>query len=539
MRGFLGGVSLGAVLAIIGAGALSLMTPLPQRPDVVVDAPERTAEPSQGDNTVPSGAGADADLVDAEPTAPEPAKAPSGDLSALEQADTEPAAQPVVGGATGGLNAPQEGEAAGATGASDEPVNAARPTDAPAVPSGDAAVIAETESSQPQTPAVEDTNAALESPDADASPSASLPDAEESSPDVSAGEEPSAPSVATAPVAEAESTPQPAESATPAAQAPLEEDAPATQNVSEADTATKTEQPSATPAPTEAPRAPVAPDAGEEDSPRIAALPQAGGDDAGESTRPGVGTPVVPLTERDNSAPDTGSDASGTDPGLPPIEAFAAPFVNEEGKPLLSIVLMDEPDAVGAEALLEFPYPLTFALDPEDPEAAQKMTMYRNAGFEVVLLANLPDGSTAVDVETALEVWFNSLPETVALLEGTGSGIQGNRELSDQVTAVVKASGRGLVTQDRGLNTVQKLAARDGVPSDVVFRDFDGAGQTPTVMRRFLDQAAFRAGQLGGVIMLGRVQPDTISALLLWGLQDRASRVALAPLSVTLQRAPQ
>jgi polysaccharide deacetylase 2 family uncharacterized protein YibQ len=67
-----------------------------------------------------------------------------------------------------------------------------------------------------------------------------------------------------------------------------------------------------------------------------------------------------------------------------------------------------------------------------------------------------------------------------------------------------------------------------------VFRDFDGAGQTPTVMRRFLDQAAFRAGQEGAVIMLGRVQPDTISALLLWGLQDRASRVALAPVSASL-----
>jgi polysaccharide deacetylase 2 family uncharacterized protein YibQ len=68
----------------------------------------------------------------------------------------------------------------------------------------------------------------------------------------------------------------------------------------------------------------------------------------------------------------------------------------------------------------------------------------------------------------------------------------------------------------------------------VVFRDFDGAGQTPKVMRRFLDQAAFRSGQMGAVIMVGRVRPGTISALLLWGLQDRASRVALAPVSASL-----
>jgi polysaccharide deacetylase 2 family uncharacterized protein YibQ len=54
-------------------------------------------------------------------------------------------------------------------------------------------------------------------------------------------------------------------------------------------------------------------------------------------------------------------------------------------------------------------------------------------------------------------------------------------------------------------------------------------------MRRFLDQAAFRAAQDGSVVMLGRVRPDTISALLLWGLQDRAERVMLAPLSAVLK----
>ena len=58
-------------------------------------------------------------------------------------------------------------------------------------------------------------------------------------------------------------------------------------------------------------------------------------------------------------------------------------------------------------------------------------------------------------------------------------------------------------------------------------------------MRRFLDQAAFRAAQEeAGVIMMGRVRPDTISALLLWGLQDRASRVALAPVSAILKALP-
>ena len=155
---------------------------------------------------------------------------------------------------------------------------------------------------------------------------------------------------------------------------------------------------------------------------------------------------------------------------------------------------------------------------------------------EVVALADLPAAASARDAEVSLAVWLDTLGQSVALLEGDGPGIQGSRELSDQVTAIADAAGRGLIFRDNGLNTAQKLAARDGVPSAVLFRDFDGAGQSPTVMRRFLDQAAFRAGQQGAVIMLGRVRPDTISALALWGLQDRAERVALAPVSAVLTR---
>jgi polysaccharide deacetylase 2 family uncharacterized protein YibQ len=54
------------------------------------------------------------------------------------------------------------------------------------------------------------------------------------------------------------------------------------------------------------------------------------------------------------------------------------------------------------------------------------------------------------------------------------------------------------------------------------------------VIRRFLDQAAFKAGLESGVIMMGRLRPETVSALLLWGLQDRAGQVALAPISAVL-----
>lgn len=116
-----------------------------------------------------------------------------------------------------------------------------------------------------------------------------------------------------------------------------------------------------------------------------------------------------------------------------------------------------------------------------------------------------------------------------------GDGLQGAREVSDQVAEVLLASGHGLVMLANGLNTAQKLASREGVPAATVFRDFDGKGQNATVIRRFLDQAAFKADQEGGVIMVGRVHDETLSALMVWGLQDRASTVSLAPVSAVLR----
>lgn len=269
--------------------------------------------------------------------------------------------------------------------------------------------------------------------------------------------------------------------------------------------------------------------------PRIAALPQIGGENETSSSTI-VGKRVVPLTERDDPPAEETGDVTGLIPMGKPIEAYAAAFENAESKPLMSIILIDDEQSFGAEALQDFPYPISFAVSPSDPNAAEKMARHRAAGFEVMALADLPEAASAQDAEVSMAVWLETLPETVGILEGVETGIQGNRKLADQVAEIAGVTGRGLITQDNGLNTVQKIAARNGIPSSVIFRDIDGARQDPKIMRRFLDQAVFRAGQEGTVVMLGRVRPETISALLLWGLEDRASRVAMAPISAVMKR---
>ncbi len=275
-----------------------------------------------------------------------------------------------------------------------------------------------------------------------------------------------------------------------------------------------------------APPAKAVPAAGADAPPAIADLPQAGINAAGP--RPGLGTRVVPLTARRARAPA---------PGEQPLRKFAASFVAAADRPLLAIVLIDDPAFQDFGALKAFPHPLSIAVDPAAPGAAARMARYRTAGFEVMSLVDLPAGATAQDAEIALSAGFGTLHEAVAVLEGPGSGVQGNPDLARQVAEFVKGTGRGLVMQPGGLNTAYQLALRDRVPAALVFRDFDGAGQGSAAMRRSLDQAALRAGQQGAAVMQGRLRPETLRVLVSWGLQDHSARVALAPVSAVLLRA--
>ncbi|HAR82432.1 MAG TPA: hypothetical protein DCS25_08490 [Sulfitobacter pontiacus] len=295
--------------------------------------------------------------------------------------------------------------------------------------------------------------------------------------------------------------------------------------------------------------APSAPDAQPEEAPADVVF---GAPEQRTDGRPTIGTPAAITSERDTgvtinrlptaqSGEQTAPEAQATAQS-PAITRYGQPFANPDDKPLMSVLLMDvgsdlQGGEVGIAALRSFPYPLSFAVDVSLPDAAERMQTYRNEGFEVLAMVDLPQGAQPSDAETTLAVAFSRMPEVIGVLEGLGAGLQPDRATADQVTAILGQGGYGLVTQDKGLNTMPKLAVKEGVPAAPVFRDFDSKGQTPTVIRRFLDQAAFKAGIEGSVIMMGRMRPETISALLVWGLQDRASQVALAPVSAVLKNA--
>ncbi len=436
--------------------------------------------------------------TDAAPNAAAPAAPQPAGLSAAPSFDTAPAAQPQVSAET-----PETIAAAPALGA------------APDAPSGSTAVAA-----------TGDAPTALNLPQVSAMPAVET---------------------ATAPLPEPEPAPEPAPEDVPVAAA--EEEAPNVPEIGVEDEAASGEEIAALDA--------TEPETPTLNSPRFPTIGDdtAAAGDAPEDVPSETSTPRFPQVSR---LPQAGGNATSPVPDaepvaeaeaeaeveadvddLPAIQAFAAPFDPADERPLMAVVLIDEPDSrIEQTTLTRFTFPVAFAIDPLHPDAAARAAIYREAGFEVVLLGSmLPEGATAVDTEVAVSAAQSVLPEAVALLDTPDSRIQGDRPVLDATVALLAETGHGLVAFPRGLNAAEQTANRAGVPSATLFRLLDDEGERATTITRFLSRAAFTASQEGTVIVAGHTRPDTVTALFSWALGDRSAGVALAPLSAVLLRA--
>jgi len=94
-----------------------------------------------------------------------------------------------------------------------------------------------------------------------------------------------------------------------------------------------------------------------------------------------------------------------------------------------------------------------------------------------------------------------------------------------------------VLVYEKGLTSILRAADKMNLPSAAIYKDLDGEGQNERTIRRFLDGAVMRASNTNekGAIVVARLKPDTISALLMWSFQDRASRVAIVPVSQRLK----
>jgi len=253
------------------------------------------------------------------------------------------------------------------------------------------------------------------------------------------------------------------------------------------------------------------------------------------SRLPQAGLPAVPEPEPEEPAAAEATEPAPPDALLDNAEVFEV----SEASPLLAVVLIDDPASpIDPAALAGFTFPVSFAIDPMRADASARAAELRAAGHEVVILGAgaIPEGAAPADVEVALAVARERVPQAVALMDDSESRIQGDRPVLDATVGALAATGHGLIAYPRGLNAAEETARRDGVPAATVFRLLDDADQSAPVITRFLGRAAFAAVQEGAVVVVGHSRPDTVTALFSWALGSRTEGVELAPVSAVLLR---
>ena len=359
------------------------------------------------------------------------------------------------------------------------------------------------------------------------------------------------------PAVEPTSEPTQAADEVPEAAETIQPEAPVTEAVVDAADEVQPEPAPTEPAPVEPAPAEPAPVEPEVILPEVIE-PETAAPEVTTDARSGLGTSVAPLTDQapgvtTNRLPSI-SSADATEDGpaidlaqpLEPalldlsssplaIERNAVPALDLGGRPLMAVVLKDMgPERSKLEGFDKLPFPVSVILDVTAPDLDDAIAFYRAAGVELVMQADLPPQATPTDAEVNLQVQQSKLNMGVAVYMAPDSGFQTNAPLSRQVSEILVASGHGLITRPEGLNTGHKNALKTGVPAGLVFRDLDGNGQDNKVIRRFLDNAAFKADQQDGVILMGRAVPETLAALVEWSVGNRVGSVAMVPVSTVL-----
>jgi polysaccharide deacetylase 2 family uncharacterized protein YibQ len=540
MRGFLGGAVWGLVVAAVGLSVASLIAPQPagNRPPEApqVEPPASVAETGTAEEPAsvePPASAGEGPAVAEVGAPPAPVAGPE-----LPVADRVPAAVPALEQTAEGFGAmPEEAQApAVEVGGGDSATAQAPRAPAPIVPAPEVDVAAATEPAEPQPAAlaaevVEEPEIAMVAPDLEAEtlseedpvpieedPAARLPVASPAAP-----EQPEAgDGAAVGPEVAMGDSPVMAGEVAGIAPPPDAEVAP---QVPVAETGTETET-----------RAFSLPQVGverETEPPEVAEeavedvdLPGQNGEAALPGDRSGIRV----------NRPAAGEEAEAGAPEVAALDDFGADWDGGAGLPQIGIVLVDGGALPGgAAAVAALPMPVTVAIDPGTNGAAEMMAAYRAAGIEVFALARLPVGAMPVDVAVTYEAVFAILPEAVGVIDLGEGGLQAQSAVTEQAMAQLAAAGRGAVLQGGGLNMAARLAEEAGVPVAVIDRRLDAGGADAAEIRRTLDQAAFRARQGAEVVLVGGVDAETISALMLWGAARAAAQVDVAPVSVMLR----
>ncbi|GGE41787.1 divergent polysaccharide deacetylase family protein [Actibacterium pelagium] len=218
------------------------------------------------------------------------------------------------------------------------------------------------------------------------------------------------------------------------------------------------------------------------------------------------------------------------------LDANAEEFEIAADIPLLAVVLRDVGQGgVALPAWKDVRMPITFAVDPTQEGAAEQAQAYRDAGYEVVLLATeLPSTGVSGDVAGTVAEYMAKVPSTVALMPEMEKTI--SRPVMRQLVEAAATTGHGLVTSGKGLVRPEQLAEGTNVPVVSVSRVLDAEGDDAAKQRFALNKAVFDASQNGAAVVYAHTHPWTYVTLLEWALSgSTSSGVQAVPLSAVLK----
>lgn len=535
-RGILAGIAAGVVVAGLGLGTASLvlgpveMEPVAPTPGSAEEMPESEVRPDASSAPDDDAGAPEAETDTAEEAGQAPAEPTPETTPQVQAPDSEPAPDAEDAPGVGSAPATTEGAESDAMTVPTAP-EAAPEADADAEDSSDPATDTAPEMSSVATATDESATApapeaapedAAPEPDPRATTGLDLPDgAPEILPpeDVPLPDDSVDPSPEGAPEADVGGDPVPETGL--AAPAPQVED-----------------MPQADPVPAEVPEgAPEAdPALDNSDTPGPGAdapAPEADAADAGAAPDDPVEEVVT------GRLPSIGEAPQAETPSAAPVPALvrnAIDFAGAGDQPLLAILLLDTGgDRTPMGDLGKLPFPVTVAVDAGATDAVEAIAFYRDQGAEIMLDVPLPEGATATDVEVSIEAYGPLLENAAAVMVADDLGFQTLGEGAVQLGVNLAETGHGFVSYPAGLNTGHKAVLKEGVQAGLVFRDLDGAGQEGPVIRRFLDNAAFRARNEERVIVVARTRAETVQALLEWSLGTRAQTVTLVPVSAVLE----
>ena len=518
IRGFLLGITYGLALGLVGLVALAIWGTQPpgsQPPEAPqVEAPVAASQPEPTDTVFA------ADMETAEST---DAAAPVGLVAPLGAQDeggieNDPGAAPSATGVEGAMADPTTESEGGADVAPLAPVAPVAIGGSPSAPTEDSAAVASTAPAAPpvQPVVAADEIAALPEASEDGTPSFTFTEAAPVAPSLQgqpaepdAGSSP--PAIDTTPVA------PPAPDVSEEGVAADESQAP--QAAEEETVDDLTPAPEAAPEPEPLPEAsePILPQVGFSGQPATV-LPEGTG-----AVR--INRPDAKTTEGQAARP----ELILTGRALDDFAGYAEP----SDLPRLSIVFIDDGSMPGGpDVLSASSSPVSVAVDPWFDGAADLAAAYRAKDIEVLVRLDLMQGTAPRDVEAALAVAFAAIPEAVGVLLVDSTA--GDPAMA-QLMEILGAEGRGLIAVPQGLNRAMRAATVSEVPAALIYRELDAEEQDAATIRRLLDQAAYRARQESGVVLLARVRPETLSAMILWSEADRARQVAIVPASTVLR----